>query len=342
MPGRMLGQPGFQEDIAPLVTDQEQQCMKSVNRGAFDLKEWNNVAPRANLILQHLKGENGLALMPPGGWPQEKIAKFSSWVDEGTPKQRGERYSDFFRSIDGQTEYFDVYGSKEGLEDMGPYYSRFFGPGLLLQGPWLDYMKISPSTPILKKQKQELWNKVVSTANEANTEEGLIKIDEWLCSLVVSHFASNGNLDSESLFDAFSNFGADTLPLDDDRAQRVKNLNNPNDYRLVNNFAQFHRMDSRSMWFFWFGHLQCVRAALGARTTDRDGIRNALLASIFVGQTVDTAYREGSNRRTRPAYTGDGGKENIIKTANILLTDWDSAIEEMEELFLIWSGTAIA
>lgn len=336
MQNRMNGKIGFLEDVSILTTDQEQQCMKAVNRGAFDLKVWSDVAPRAALILQHLRGQNGLALMPPEGWSGDKIAKFSSWIDEGVPKLRGEKYSAFFRAIDAQTEYFDVYGSKDGLEDMSPHYSRFFGKDLLLQGAWMDYMKISPATPILKKQKKLLWDKVVSFANDQQIKDSLLKIDEWLCSLIISHFSTDGEIDSESLLDAFSNFGGDTLPSDDDRLKRINDLNDPTDYRLQ--FAQYHRMDSRVMWFFWFGHLHCVGAALGGEITERDHIRRALLAAIFVGQTVDTAYREGSNGKTRPAYKGDHGKESIISSAKVLLTDWDSAVEEMQELFLIWSG----
>lgn len=337
MPKRMTGSIGFQEDVAALVEGHERQCMKSITRGAFDLNVWSEVNPRADLILQRLKGENGLAVMPPGGWPQEKIATFASWISEGTPKLRGQKYSNFFRAIDAQTEYYDVYGLIDGLENMRPNHDKFFGPELL-QGPWIDYISISPVTPLLKKQKQAKWNQVVIAANNPNIKDGLLKIDEWLCSLVTSHFSSNGKVDTESLFDAFMNFGADTLPPDEDRAQRVVHLGNPSDPRIVGNFAQYHRMDSRIMWFFWFGHIQCVGAALGSTATDWDNVRDALLAAIFVGQTTDTAYRDGSNRKTRNAYTGTEGKQNILTTAEILSTDRASAIEEMEELFLMYSG----
>lgn len=311
--------------------------MLSVPRGAFDLQNWTDVYPRAQLILKHMRGEDGLALMPPGGWPADKISQFSDWVSEGAPKRRGDHYASFFRAIDGQTEYYDVYGSAQGLENLGPFYTAFFGTDLL-QGVWLDYIKLVPATPLLRKQKQALWAKVTTTALVPKIREGLLKIDDWLCSLVSTHFASAGQLDSDSLFDAFAAFGTDTLPLDDERVNLVRALGNPSDYRLVNDFAKYHRMDSRSMWFFWFGHIQCATAALQGVPTPYDGVRRALLAAIFVGQTTDTAYRSGSNGLTRPAYAGTQGRENILATAKVLLDDASSAVSEMEDLYHIWTG----
>ena len=338
MPNRMTGKIGFVEDVSQLPTDQERQCMLSVPRGAFNLQNWMDVYPRATLILKHMRGEEGLALMPPGGWRVDKISKFADWVTEGAPKMRGDQYSEFFRAIDGQTEYYDVYGSKNGLEDLGPFYNAFFGLDLL-QGVWLDYIKLVPSTPLLQKQKKVLWNKVVTATLVPKVREGLLKIDEWLCSLVTSHFASSGQLDTDALFDAFSAFGTDSLPVDDDRVERVKALGDPTDYRLVNDFAKYHRMDSRAMWFFWFGHTQCSLVALQGTPTSRDTVRAALLAAIFVGQTTDTANRLGSNGNTRPAYKGTQGRHNILTTAQILLEDSSSAISEVEELYLIWAGS---
>lgn len=336
---RMNGNLGFVEDISTLVSDQEQVCMKSLSRGGFDLRSWSDVEPRANLILQRLRGENGLALMPPGGWSAEKITRFENWVTEGKPKFRGDVYSGFFRSIDAQTEYFDVYGSNEGLEDMNPYYLRFFGRDpLLLLNQWNEYMKLVPNTPILKKQKEAQWKKIVDFASDTNVKEGLLKIDEWLCGLIMQHFSLNEVLDVEMLFDAFARFGADLLPEDHDRVERVKRLGDPSDYRLTSDFARFHRMDSQSMWFVWFGHLHCTHAALGTINTGRETLRAILLAALFVGQTIDTAYRPGSNLKTRDAYKGDHGKEIILATAKILATDWDSATEEMEQLYHIWHG----
>ncbi|MBX7086667.1 MAG: hypothetical protein K1X70_09580 [Leptospirales bacterium] len=290
--------------------------------------------------MQHLRGENGLALMPPGGWPPEKIAKFAAWVQEGSPKRRGDHYAAFFRAIDGQTEYYDVYGSREGLEDLNPYYERFFGNGLLLNGPWTDYIKLVAQTPILKKQKKALLDQVIQIAGTQSIKEGLLKIDTFLCTLAKIFFPAptHEGIDTDSLFDAFANFGSDRLPIDEDRVERVRGLNDPKDYRLVNDFARYHRLDTRSLWFFWFAHLHCTQLALGSTQTSDDRIRSHLLAAVFVGQTFDTAYRDGSNRKTRPAYLGEHGKTQILETAPLLSADWDAAVDEMQDLYHIWYG----
>ncbi len=337
MLNRMTGGIGFVEDIATLVSDQEQLCMRSIPRGAFDLRDWAQVHSRVALIQKHLRAQDGLALMPPGGWPAAKITMFDNWVEEGAPKQRAAKYASFFRAIDAQTEYYDVYGQPEGLEDLGPYYGAFFGAALL-QGVWQRYVSIVPSTPILKNRKKLLWEQVLVATENSQIRDGLLKIDEWLCTLVGTHFVSGNTLDDHALFDAFDAFGADRLPFDTDRADRVRALGDPSDYRLVNDLAQYHRMDSRSMWFYWFGHIQCTIAALKGIPTAHDATRSALLAAIFVGQTIDTAYRVGSDRRTRPAYTGPQGRSIILATAGVLLTDPESAMVEMEDLFLIAAG----
>jgi hypothetical protein len=333
----MLGSVGFEEDIRSIVTDTEHLCMASIPRGSFDLWNWDQVRSRAPLILRHLRAEDGLMRMPPTGWPEEKIARFEAWLREGLPKHRGGVYADFFRAIDAQTEYFDVYGTREGLDDMRPAYGTFFG-SLLRQGPWKDYVRIVPSTELLRKRKRLLWDRVLQAIADPVVLNGLLRIDAWLCGLVEHHFRRDDALDTQALFDAFSRFGGDALPLDSDREQRVRALGNPGDYRLVDDYARFHRMDTREMWFNWFGHMQCVFAALAGGDDPRGPVRSALLAAIFVGQTFDTAYRQGSNGLTRPAYAGAGGSASILATAEVLRDDPESAMEEMEQLYLIWSG----
>ncbi len=336
---RMNGNIGFVEDIRNLVSEAERNCMSSVPRGSFDLHVWKDVRDRGDLILRHLRGENGLTLMPPGGWPPAKTETFESWLTEGTPKRRGEYYSEYFRAIDAQTEYFDVYGSAGGLENMAPFFSQFFGRGKLLNTSWKAYMDMVPSTPILERRKEQLWDQVIKDVSNPSVKESLLKIDEFILNLVVQFFGQkNDKVDQECLFDAYENFGRDSLPIDEDRVKKVEGLGNPNDYRLVNDFARFHRMDSRVMWFFWFGHLQCVKGALGEEVDSRHDLRTLLLAAIFTGQTIDAAFRQGSNNRTRAAYKGKDGLENIRATAKIIATDWDTGVAEMEDLYWIWSG----
>ena len=334
---RMSGSIGFEEDIKAIIGEADRMCMASVPRGSFDLWDWDQVQPRAGLILRHLRAEDGLMRMPPAGWPDEKILRFESWVREGAPKLRAGKYADFFRAIDAQTEYFDVYGARDGRPDMGPHYGVFFRP-LLQQGAWNEYIGIVPSTELLRKRKRTMWDKVLQAIADPVIASGLLEVDAWLCGLVEHHFGRGDALDAQALFDAFSRFGRDVLPLDPDREQRVRGLGRPDDYRLVSDFARFHRMDSPGMWFIWFGHLQCVFAAMSGGDDPRRSVRSALLAAIFAGQSFDTAYRQGSNRLTRPAYRGAGGEAAILSTAEMLRDDPDAAIEEMEALYLIWSG----
>lgn len=333
----MQGDIGFTEDIVALVGEADRSCMKSVQRGSFDLFEYSEVQSRANLILKHLKGADGLPLMPPGGWPSSKIDKFDKWISEGMPKRRGSHFADFFSAIDGQTEYFDVYGADQGLPNMGPLYSLFFGNEKLLQKQWLDYTKINPVTPILRRKKELLWESVLEVAKDPEVKKGLLGIDDFILGLVAEYFGDD--VDFDSLIGAYEAFGRDTLPIDEERVDKVKALGNPSDYRLVNDFARFHRMDTRVMWFFWFGHLVCTRASLSDADDENHDIRTKLLAALFVGQVSDTAFREGSNRQTRMAYMGDGGMENIRSTAEFIANDWDAGVSEMEELFWMWSAT---
>ena len=334
----MSGTIGFIEDIVSLVSNQDRLCMRSVSRGAFDLHDWISVKERGELILKHLRAEPGFARMPPQGWPQSSIDTFQVWVSEGGPKRRAERYSEFFRAIDAHTEYFDVYRADGNITDMGPFYSVFWGEGLLLQNQWLKYASVNPSTPILTAQKQHLWQQVVAECSKPQIRAALIAIDDFVCDLVRKMFSDVNTIDIEALCDAFAAFGEDTLPLDQDREDRVRALGNPSDYRLVNDFAKHHRMDTRELWFYWFGHLQCVKACISGQSDGNDTIRTALLAGLFSGQCHDTAFRLGSNRLTRSVYRDASGRQAIISTARIIASQWDAGVQEMETLYHMWKG----
>jgi hypothetical protein len=56
--------------------------------GAFDLFNYDDVVTHATDILNRLKAVGG-PVMPPkpeGPWPDEWIALFQRWVDEGCPR----------------------------------------------------------------------------------------------------------------------------------------------------------------------------------------------------------------------------------------------------------------
>lgn len=330
----MHGNLGFHPNIINIIDPSDRACMMNLPRGAFDLHDWESVSVRASRITKHLRGLDGLPLMPPQGWPEQKIQSFESWTSEGAPAMSGAAYSSFFRDIDAQTEYFDVYGAPNGLEDMGAYYSLFWGRDLLLQAEWLQFFQNRASTPILAQQKAKKWIAAITAASQPAISNGILQIDSFICDAARRHFDHNGSFDRLACLDAFRRFGEDVLPEDEDRESRVRALDDPTDYRLVNNFARFHRMDTRMLWFYWFGHLQLAMAIRTPNDPNED-IRKALVAGIFIGQVSDAAYREGSNRQTRPEYLAD--EQAVWQTAVALCDDYDVAATEIQDLYYIWT-----
>ena len=68
----------FETDVKPLFRESDRRAMK----WAFDLWSYDDVAENADAILERLR--NGT--MPcDGAWPDEQVAVFESWVEDGTP-----------------------------------------------------------------------------------------------------------------------------------------------------------------------------------------------------------------------------------------------------------------
>ena len=68
----------FEQEIKPLFRERDRDAMK----WAFDLWSYDDVAENADAILERLR--NGT--MPcDGAWPDEQVAVFESWVEDGTP-----------------------------------------------------------------------------------------------------------------------------------------------------------------------------------------------------------------------------------------------------------------
>jgi hypothetical protein len=68
----------FEQDIKPLFRERDRDAMK----WAFDLWSYDDVAENADAVLGRLR--NGT--MPcDGAWPDERVAVFAGWVEEGTP-----------------------------------------------------------------------------------------------------------------------------------------------------------------------------------------------------------------------------------------------------------------
>ena len=68
----------FERDIKPLFREGDRQSMKP----AFDLWSHDDVAGNKERILERLRE----GTMPcDGGWPDEQVALFESWMAAGTP-----------------------------------------------------------------------------------------------------------------------------------------------------------------------------------------------------------------------------------------------------------------
>lgn len=72
----------FAADIRPLFTDTDIDHMSFF----CDLADYNDVKTNAAEILERLTGSSG-PVMPPkstgGPWPEDSIALFRKWIDEG-------------------------------------------------------------------------------------------------------------------------------------------------------------------------------------------------------------------------------------------------------------------
>ena len=70
------GSPSFARDIRPLFRPDDREAMEF----AFDLHAYEDVRENAAGILERL--EDG-SMPCDGEWPEERIALFRAWMDEG-------------------------------------------------------------------------------------------------------------------------------------------------------------------------------------------------------------------------------------------------------------------
>jgi hypothetical protein len=71
----------FASDIRPLFTDEDVEHMLDVNSD-LDLSRYEAVKANADDIYNVLSAGE----MPPGQpWPQEQVARFKQWMDDGYP-----------------------------------------------------------------------------------------------------------------------------------------------------------------------------------------------------------------------------------------------------------------
>jgi len=70
--------PSFERDIRPLFREDDRQAMEF----AFDLHSYEDVRENAAGILERL--EDG-SMPCDGEWPDERVARFRTWMGAGTP-----------------------------------------------------------------------------------------------------------------------------------------------------------------------------------------------------------------------------------------------------------------
>ena len=69
---------GYAADIRPLFRDKDIKSM--INYGGFDLSNYEDVSANAAQILKKLASGD----MPcDGAWPEDQVALFRQWKDEG-------------------------------------------------------------------------------------------------------------------------------------------------------------------------------------------------------------------------------------------------------------------
>ena len=74
----MAEQVSYERDIRPLFRDRDVSSMSF----AFDLASYGDVRGNAQAIYERLA--NG-SMPCDGSWPAEKVERFRSWIDNGSP-----------------------------------------------------------------------------------------------------------------------------------------------------------------------------------------------------------------------------------------------------------------
>lgn len=82
----MATRPSFENHIRQMFRVIDVESMRNM----FDLSDYATVSQFSQEILWCLKGEGGRDVMPPvsegGPWPEEWIALFERWIEEGHPE----------------------------------------------------------------------------------------------------------------------------------------------------------------------------------------------------------------------------------------------------------------
>jgi hypothetical protein len=325
MADRMQGDIGFIEDIVGLFTAGDRKCMELM----LLLDSWSDVRAAAREILRRLGLDQGVSAHMPVGrtWPQADIDRFAKWIDEGTPKVRGERYAAYFRDLDAVTQYFDVYG-RPPADNLKPAYDKYFGrndePGRRKAlNIWRNYAIIPDDDPTKATERQALEQELA----QPDVASAVKTVDAAMLDNVRKYWFFAGALDREVMLEAFLRFGADRLPEDNDRLTRIQNLNDPNDPRL--NTALLHRMDGQIMWMNWMGHVECAATVFGPTHADH-GLRTVFFSALCLGYSADAVFRKRG--QTHPEYYQPDGEDRMWRKSVLIANDFDKARAEAHEL----------
>ena len=300
---RMLGEVGFDEDVHPL---------------AILPREWQ--AARRSALSRPALAEHPLA---------------QAWVDDGCPKRRGASYARFFEELDAWTEYWDIYHP----ETRGRYY---FGDGAGEPG-YLRAFLPSPDgsqAPAFTCWKRyavfhrhatgpQLRQRFAEEVARPPVTEALLAADELVRGLVRAHFGKpEGELDSDAYLDAMARFGADLLPANRERYQRLPD----DDWRKSSSLH--HTIEGDIMWFAWAAQLEAAQMVTPAGDQWHDS-RALLLAGVALGCAMDYTFR--GRRRTRNEYRAAGADAATLlwERAQAWRLDFSVAAEEVRDLYRI-------
>jgi hypothetical protein len=321
MTTRMIAQTGFIEDIKPLFTQADRDCMLRF----VDLWDWNDVRKSADKILQRLR----VGDMPPGGWPDEKIKLFEKWVNDYCPKYRGQKYFDYFVDLDAHTEYWNVYDVADGR-----YMNAIIQYMRIIWTDWMEYANFEnepEGRDALDRLKQQLLNNT--------TKDNLLLTNELMKMLIEKHFSDGaGNIDLESYFDSIERFALDIYPEDEDRYSRITN---PDDFRKV--YAKYHRMDGEELWFIWIGQNEWS-SLIDNNSSEYSEIRKLQIAGALYGVCLDYTFRDDRSAKAKKIPLARGYKKDE-RTLSLLrrralgwYRDFNSAVKESHQLIQIYSN----
>lgn len=74
----------FSQQILPMTDSHCKSCHDTGNSTGYTISDYANISANASIILNSLRGEAGIQLMPPSGaLPDSLIQQFSCWISQG-------------------------------------------------------------------------------------------------------------------------------------------------------------------------------------------------------------------------------------------------------------------